>query len=85
VICSQPLKIAFQLNFFTDTTTLSIMMFNRTTLSMKGLFATLGINDAQHNNIVIMLSAVKLSVVFNYCSAEYLIAECHNAECHNAE
>ncbi len=36
-------------------TTVSIMTFSRTTLSTKGLFATLRMNDTQLNNTAIML------------------------------
>jgi hypothetical protein len=44
-------------------TTLSIKTFRITTLSVMGLFATLGINDIHHNKTAIMLSVVMLSVV----------------------
>jgi hypothetical protein len=43
------------------------------TLSVKGLFLTLSINDIQQKQH----SATMLSVI--------ILAECHNAECHNAE
>jgi hypothetical protein len=47
-----------------DTTTFSITKLNITTLSIMGLFATLCINDIQHNAFsVILLSAVMMSVV----------------------
>ncbi len=50
------------------------------TLSMKGLFVTLTINDTQHNKTVIMLS-----VAFIYCYPERLYAECHYAVSHGAQ
>ncbi len=49
-----------------------------------GLFATLSINDIQHNNTAIMLSVVILSVRLLQCCAEYHYAECHYAECRGA-
>jgi hypothetical protein len=48
--------------------TLCITTFSITTFSIRGLFATLSINDNQHNNTttmpsVIMVSVIMLSVV----------------------
>ncbi len=45
-------------------TTLRITAFSKMSLSIKGLFATLSINDARHNSTsVITLSVVMPSVV----------------------
>jgi hypothetical protein len=44
-------------------TTPSIMSLNLTTLSIKGLFATLSMKDIQHNNTATMLIVFKLNVV----------------------
>jgi hypothetical protein len=41
--------------------TLGITTFSITILSIMGLLATLGINDIQHNN-----TAMKLSAAFNF-------------------
>jgi hypothetical protein len=70
-------------------TSFSIMTFILMTLSIKGLFTTHSINETEHNNTVIMLSVVLLSVEFSYCCAECHRADCSDtecyAECHYAE
>ncbi len=47
---------------FFGAATLSMMTFSIMALSIMGLFTTLGINDIEHNNTAIMMSAVKLCV-----------------------
>ncbi len=44
-------------------TTPSIISLSLTTLTIKGLFATLSMNDMQHNNTATMLIVFKLNVV----------------------
>ncbi len=52
-----------------------------TTLSIKGLFATLSINDFQHNNTLTLRWVSR----FICCYADCRYGECHYAECHYAE
>ncbi len=49
-----------------------------------GLFATLNINDIQHNNTLYSMSLCRVSR-FIYCYAECRYAECRYAECRYAE
>ncbi len=67
---------------FFGATTLSMMTFSIMALSIMGLFTTLGINDIEHNNTAIMMSAVKLCV---NCYAERHYAECRYVECRGAD
>jgi hypothetical protein len=57
-------------------TTLSMMTFRTTTLSMKGLFATLNIRDTQHVNALVS-SAALLIVAFYFLKFNY--SECLGA------
>ncbi len=52
-------------------TTLSIMTFSITTLSIMGLVTTLAINDTQHNSIECHYAECR----------DYLNADCRFAEC----
>ncbi len=59
----------------------SLLTFRIMTLSMKGLYATVSINNTQHNN-TLPLCLVSLSWVSRFI---YYYAECHCAECCYAE
>jgi len=59
------------------------------TLSIKGLYVTLTINDTQHNwQLVtmhsVMLRVIMLNVTFFYCYAECRYGECHCVQCRDA-
>jgi uncharacterized membrane protein YjgN (DUF898 family) len=54
-----------------------------TTLSIMGLFATLSLNDTQHNNTAIMLSVVMLSAVVPINTAQRLVYLKRKACCEN--
>jgi hypothetical protein len=72
--------------------TLSITTFSITTLNIKSLFATLSMNDTQHNSksairhkvecrdlFIVVLNIIMLSVVMLHCySAESIYAERHD-------
>jgi hypothetical protein len=61
------------------------MKFSIMTLSVKGLFGTISINNTLENNTAIMLSVVMLSYADNiYCNAERHYAECVHPECRRA-
>jgi hypothetical protein len=72
--------IFWSIDFYIGAMTFSIM-----TLSIKGLFSTLCINNIQHSitTLGIMLSVVMESVIS--CYNECCYVECHNAECHYAK
>ncbi len=63
-----------------DATKCSITTLGIKTLSKMGLFATLSINDIQHN----ALSVIMLSVTNTLMSVERRYAECRYAECYGA-
>ncbi len=57
----------------------SIIIFSLMTLRIKGLLATLSINDIQH-----VSNAIMLNVANYYCYAECRYAQCHYAKCRGA-
>jgi hypothetical protein len=69
--------------WFSGAATLSVMTFNLMTLSINGSFATLSINDSQHENT---LYRVPLWWVLDFiCTyAECRYAECRYAKCRGA-
>ncbi len=70
------IEIYFTIVTHMGATTLSMMTFRTTTLSMKRLFARLSIRDTQHMNALVS-SASMLSVAFYFLKF-------HSAECRNA-
>jgi hypothetical protein len=60
---NEPMKLYWQHFVFFVTYERGTTTFSKTTISLKGLFATLSINGIQHNVIsVIMLNVILLSV-----------------------
>ncbi len=48
-----------------NTMTLSIMTFSQTTLTLKGLFATLSINDNQHSTVAFSMKGLFVTLSRN--------------------
>jgi len=75
----------------TGATTLSIMKFSLTTLSIKGLYVTSSISETQNGSALKLCwvsSCWVLHFIHFYSEChfdEYHYAECRSAECHYAE